>query len=363
MSRADGIKSLVRASSLNQARLCPAYPWQATQDSECLSAGTRKHKDIEAEIEQRHRLELGQDRTAPSESSDHVTKAIWYGGQFVWGADILSALPEVQMSSAKLGLSGTADVVFQHQSRGPIHVVDWKTGGNRRYPPVRDDLQMVAYAMLVQLFSQDSAPSVTVHRVHLDADDISPSEYTRWDFPALLPDNTYEPYKEVMRTVGRVLAGRDEFNKGPHCGECLAREACPAWDSEFEKAIKGDYRVTYASWAVARPVFKSKAAAMDDLLFDAVQAGKEVEADGKVLAIAGTTRDVVPDWGALERHCLEMWDCKPSSRTLKALNELPVDEPREELKAVALIEERPSRGRLVWRNKPSPALVIKKKEQ
>jgi len=137
---------------------------------------------------------------------------------------IVKGAPEVEMSADLDGvkLTGTADLIYD------TTVLDWKTGSGTFLTPIEQDLQMMAYALL--LHKAEGFPIVTVKRVLVDERIIMSHDH---DFR----DGQIE--EGITELVHEMAAEGAPKTTGRHCKGCYHRLACEDY-RDTARAVLGD---------------------------------------------------------------------------------------------------------------------------
>lgn len=201
----------IRASALSLARSCPGAHRLAAlhpRQTDATSEGTRKHEALRLVLS--GVLEDKRNGSSWMRETVEWLLAMW--------PRISEAKPEdfeVEMrwhpEEVDATLTGHADLLMLGE------IWDWKTQSGYHLPPILEDLQMLAYAVMA---SAGEAP-VTVHRVLVDQ---------RTEESYTLDAAGLEAGEEVLLEV-MCAACVDEPPRTPghHCSTCLTRRSCPEY--------------------------------------------------------------------------------------------------------------------------------------
>lgn len=201
----------IRASALSLARSCPGAHRLAAlhpRQTDATSEGTRKHEALRLVLSG----VLEDRRSGPSwmrETAEWL-RATWPRiGEAKGHPECFEV--ELRAELEGMELTGHADLLL------PGEVYDWKTGAGAILPPILEDLQMLAYAVMV---AAGSAP-IIVHRVLVDQ---------RTFESYLLDAEALAAGEAVLIEVMRAACVDDPpRTPGHHCSTCLTRRSCPEY--------------------------------------------------------------------------------------------------------------------------------------
>ena len=208
----------IRASALNLARYCHGAHALAAlhpRDTDATTEGTRKHAAL--------RLALSGTLTVKTSGPS------WIRDTATWLLELWPTLRGAQLERALEweladGVTLTGHVDACDADDDGALVWDWKTGGGYTLPPLDEDLQMLAYA--VMWASVTTHQRVTVHRVQADL---------RQSESLTLEGETLTLAEEAVCEVATAAAiDPDTRTPGHHCGHCLTRRSCPEYLAQAE---------------------------------------------------------------------------------------------------------------------------------
>lgn len=128
-----------------------------------------------------------------------------------------------------VALCGTADLVTV-DSRGLAHLWDWKLYADpSRLPPITEDLQMAAYAVLLAKGNQ-LVDRVVVRRALVRQRRVDELYFSRDDLDVAT--------RTIQRIIGDLAAAPDEYTPSPRCSQCLLRRYCPSYLGQAGEAPK-----------------------------------------------------------------------------------------------------------------------------
>lgn len=204
----------IRASALNLARYCHGAHALAAlhpRDTDATSEGTRKHEALRLAISG----VLTVKTSGPSwirETADWICET-W--PEVSCGVRYFEA--PLRWEFGDVELTGHADLILVGHAHAKV--LDWKTQAGWHLPPLEEDMQMIAYAVMAALTYR--VQRVTVHRVQVDLRESS---------SLTLEGETLDLAIEAVREVA-IAAALDPETRTPghQCSHCLTRRSCPEY--------------------------------------------------------------------------------------------------------------------------------------
>jgi len=279
-----------RASCLNNARRCHLYGKLAsiglTRGTAATSAGTDFHTLAEAHM----RGEPWPDVEHTEVIAEAQEWAAWWDA-FGFGSPT-KVEHSMSMDLPRVTITGHADAIWDDADADTVIVADWKrVAWEWGYPPIEDDLQLLAYGEMARLeFGRSKA---IIMRVHVPALEVHSHEMGADD---------------ALRLEAHIqeIASDEAAGIGPDCESCLARHACAAYQERARllPVLPPDGPLTddQASKAiVALGAAKALVKSVEARLKDHVEAGGVIESDGKVWTPSTSTRETITDGDAAQR--------------------------------------------------------------
>lgn len=206
----------IRASALSLARSCPGAHRLAAlhpRQTDATSEGTRKHEALRLVLS--GTLEVKHNGASWMRETAEWLRATWPRIGEAKRDDFEVTL---RIARPEGDLTGHADLLLHGE------LWDWKTQSGHHLPPILEDLQMLAYAIMAA--EMQAASTMTVHRVLVDQ---RTSESYTLDAEGLAAGE--EVLLEVMRAA---CVDEPPRTPGHHCSTCLTRRHCPEYVNAAE---------------------------------------------------------------------------------------------------------------------------------
>jgi len=208
-----------RASELTACAACPGY--RVLRDSaptgnvEALQRGSLGHSALEDHLDGSLARSPDAGLDIPDDLAADVAAAVAWLDDRDWGKpDLVESSGELDFDGVRVTGRLDAGWIF---SDGVI-VADWKFSPPHIYPAAEDDLQIRAYAAMLD---DGLIDFITAGRLHLWAG------RAEWVPLALDGRAAIDENREILREVIHRVSASEEYVVGSHCGRCLLRDSCP----------------------------------------------------------------------------------------------------------------------------------------
>ena len=238
---------VVRASSLNSSKSCPAYSVLARKSSPDGNKYTRTGTVAHAWLEDWVKTDFETADSLYQERVDKITRngelelseskeeilsqchefSEWYGRPF---DECEKVIPEGSMSKKYddfgVMLTGSADVIAVEGNH--VVVIDWKMYSDpNNLPSPEDNFQLKAYAVMAADIYGCETAEVQIGLVRqLDAPLFSFSK-----------KGLQQARKDLESLLRNIALNPDMTIFGPHCGRCFANKFCNTYSREQDKIV------------------------------------------------------------------------------------------------------------------------------